>query len=107
MVGKLSPYIGKEQAEVFKECVRKLATTPEPEQQALQEQMMEEMQKAIAEGATEQDPEQSFMLALKFIDAMKSLADGDVWFMIHEHYGKYQIGLYYDNLHNQANGEDL
>ena len=107
LVDKFLPYIEKEQAEVFKEYVRKLATTPESEQQALQEQMLEEMQKTMAESATEQDPEQSFMLVLKFIDAMKSLADGEVWFMIHEHYGKYQIGLYYDNLHNQAHGEDL
>lgn len=41
------------------------------------------------------------------MDGMRSLADGDVWFMIHERYGRYQIGLYYDNLHNQAHGEDL
>lgn len=32
---------------------------------------------------------------------------GSVWFMIHESYGKYNIGLYYDNLNNRPNGEDL
>lgn len=32
---------------------------------------------------------------------------GNVWFMIHENYGKYNIGLYYDNLNNRPNGEDL
>lgn len=42
-----------------------------------------------------------------YLDAMTSLADGDVWFMIQENYGQYYIGLYYDNLHNQAHGEDL
>lgn len=42
-----------------------------------------------------------------FLSTMHSMADGSVWFMIHEQYGKYRIGLYYDNLHNQANGEDL
>lgn len=30
-----------------------------------------------------------------------------VWFMISERYGKYSICLFYDNLYNQANGEDL
>lgn len=30
-----------------------------------------------------------------------------VWFMIAEHYGKYYIGMFYDNGYNQANGEDL
>ena len=32
---------------------------------------------------------------------------GQVWFTISEHYGKYYISLYYDNLKNRANGEDL
>ena len=30
-----------------------------------------------------------------------------VWFRIFEHYGEYYIGIYYDNLNNKANGEDL
>ena len=30
-----------------------------------------------------------------------------VWFMINEFYGEYYIGIYYDNVYNQANGEDL
>ena len=51
------------------------------------------------------------MEAMKFIFAvhngMQELADGSVWVMIHESYGQYQIGLYYDNLHNRAHGEDL
>lgn len=32
---------------------------------------------------------------------------GSVWFMIHESYGNYNIGLYYDNPNNRPNGEDL
>lgn len=39
-------------------------------------------------------------------NATKDLT-GSVWFMIHESYGKYNIGLYYDNLNNRPNGEDL
>ena len=30
-----------------------------------------------------------------------------VWFMINEFYGEYYIGIFYDNLYNKANGEDL
>ena len=33
--------------------------------------------------------------------------NSSVWFKIFEHYGKYYIGLYYDNLLNAPNGEDL
>lgn len=30
-----------------------------------------------------------------------------VWFIISEDYGKYYISMFYDNVYNQANGEDL
>ena len=30
-----------------------------------------------------------------------------VWFRIYENYGNYSIGIYYDNLYNAPNGEDL
>ena len=30
-----------------------------------------------------------------------------VWFMIYDTYGRYQILMFYDNLYNQANGDDL
>lgn len=42
--------------------------------------------------------------SLSIIDSMRK---GRVWFTIHENYGKYFIGLYYDNLANRPNGEDL
>ena len=45
----------------------------------------------------------SFHLGLKVIQ----MSNGSVWFEIFEHYGKYYIGLYYDNLLNKPNGEDL
>ena len=35
------------------------------------------------------------------------MSNGSVWFKIFEHYGKYYIGLYYDNSLNAPNGEDL
>ena len=30
-----------------------------------------------------------------------------VWFMIDEEYGRYRILMFYDNVYNQANGDDL
>ena len=35
------------------------------------------------------------------------MSNSSIWFTIFEHYGKYYIGLYYDNLLNAPNGEDL
>lgn len=35
------------------------------------------------------------------------MSNNSIWFKIFEHYGKYYIGLYYDNLLNAPNGEDL
>ena len=48
----------------------------------------------------------------KLISAIVSLkviqmSNSSVWFKIFEHYGKYYIGLYYDNSLNAPNGEDL
>ena len=35
------------------------------------------------------------------------MSNSSVWFTICNHYGKYFIGIYYDNLVNKPNGEDL
>ena len=45
----------------------------------------------------------SSIVGLKVIQ----MSNSSVWFKIFEHYGKYYIGLYYDNLLNAPNGEDL
>ena len=41
------------------------------------------------------------------VDKIFQMSKGSVWFQIFEYYGKYYIGLYYDNLVNKPNGEDL
>ena len=41
------------------------------------------------------------------VDKIFQMSKGSVWFKICEYYGKYYIGLYYDNLINSPNGEDL
>ena len=45
----------------------------------------------------------SAIVSLKIIQ----MSNSSVWFKIFEHYGEYYIGLYYDNLLNAPNGEDL
>ena len=37
----------------------------------------------------------------------EKVSNKSVWFMIGEEYGKYYIYIYYDNVKNKANGEDL
>ena len=41
------------------------------------------------------------------VDKIFQMSNGSVWFQIFEYYGKYYIGIYYDNLLNKPNGEDL
>ena len=45
----------------------------------------------------------SSLVGLKIIQ----MSNSSVWFKIFKHYGKYYIGIYYDNLVNKPNGEDL
>ena len=45
----------------------------------------------------------SSLVGLKIIQ----MSNSSVWFTICKHYGKYFIGIYYDNLVNKPNGEDL
>ncbi len=109
ILDKLSEFFTEEQQAKLKEYSKKLVDTPKEEHEELQAQLMAEMQEmglGQTEGS-EMDPEKALRFLATFMDGMRSLADGDVWFMIHERYGRYQIGLYYDNLHNQAHGEDL
>lgn len=109
LLDKLSDFFTEEELAKLKEYVKKAAVVSDDQKDALQEEMMQEMERiGIGQDIdSEVDPEKAFLFLATFIDAMRSMADGDVWFMIHEHYGRYQIGLYYDNLHNQAHGEDL
>ena len=42
-----------------------------------------------------------------FSKRIQEISNGVVWFTIFENYGKYYIGIFYDNNNNKANGEDL
>lgn len=43
----------------------------------------------------------------EFIKYAKEKSTGNVWFMISKDYGRYYISMFYDNLKNRPNGEDL
>ena len=87
----------------WKESTSTFMNLSEDDQKFQLERMITELQDTIGNI----DEDKVFLVIATIIDGMKSLADGDVWFMIHENHGRYNIGLYYDNLHNKANGEDL
>ena len=109
LLDKCSDLFTAEQLVLLKDYGKKLADAPDSQRETLQAEMMAEMQRlgfAQAEN-DEANAMRTFQFLTTFLDGIKSMADGSVWFMIHERYGRYQIGLYYDNLHNQAHGEDL
>lgn len=109
LLDKFSEFYTPDQLDKLKEYCKKAMEASENERETIQAEMMAEMQKMSLgqDENDEPDPEKALKFLATIMDGMRSLADGDVWFMIHERYGRYQIGLYYDNLHNQAHGEDL
>ncbi|HEY9542188.1 MULTISPECIES: hypothetical protein [Bacteroidales] len=72
----------------------------------LQKEAMLQVKKKYSEEAFSKmtEKEQIILLAK---EALNLIGKRQVWFMIGGRYGEYCIGLYYDNLYNQANGEDL
>lgn len=103
LIDKFDGLLPTESINKWKESMSASLNLSEDDQKLQSEQIMAELQSAIGNI----DENKATLFLATFFDGMKSLADGDVWFMIHENYGRYNIGLYYDNLHNQANGEDL
>ena len=109
MIDKFSDYYTEEQLATLKEYSQKSIDLSPEEAEDLRDQMMEELQSmGVGQGVdAESDPIKAFQSFLSMLDRFRSLADGEVWFMIHEQYGRYNLGLYYDNLHNRPHGEDL
>lgn len=109
LLDKFSDFFTKDQLTTLKEYCIKAMEAPASDQETLQADLMAKMQAMglTPSGDETTDQEKSIRFLAAYLDGMKSLADGDVWFMIHEYYGRFQIGLYYDNRHNQAHGEDL
>lgn len=67
----------------------------------------EKMQAIIRKDIVENAPDKVESYIKAFLEYVDSLADGSVWYMISDLYGKYYIALFYDNLHNRSNGGDL
>ncbi len=104
-----SGFLTPEQLAMAKDYFSKILEAPEEEREAIMDQYAKDLEKmGIAQDkSAEADPEQLAHFLEAFMNGISSTADGTVWFMIHERNGKYQIGLYYDNLHNRPHGEDL
>lgn len=65
------------------------------------------MGQAMSDSLQTNMPQVSLEDTMAMIQKLMSLVSGNVWFTIHERYGKYQIGIYYDNIKNRPDGEDL
>lgn len=75
-----------------------------------QNQFVEEVRTEIlSQEGIESVDEETFhnkLMALA-ISKLVMLSKGEVWFTISEYLGEYYISMYYDNLNNRPNGEDL
>ena len=73
------------------------------------EQLRDELQAQIDSGEYKDPTEEKNAQRLQVMAAQKliGMLEGQVWFRIVDSYGKYYIALYYDNLKNRPNGEDL
>ncbi len=106
-IDELKDFYPKDQYTALKQFVKEYSKLSEDERDEVLDSLTKKMQEMELSQETTEDPERSFRFLAAFVNAFQSLADGSVWFMIHENLGRYNIGLYYDNLHNQAHGEDL
>lgn len=107
LLDNVSKYFTEDEMAKMKAIARKALAVPESEREAVLAQMQAEIQEQGLARKEKFDEAKSLQFLADYLDGMSSIADGTVWFMIHERYGKYQIGLYYDNLHNRPHGEDL
>lgn len=70
--------------------------------------LLEKYTEEELENPTEEIEEEASQMALTYmLDLLDMCTKKTVWFIISESYGKYYIAMYYDNVYNQANGEDL
>ena len=104
LLDKLSPFFTAEQLAKLKELAKKAADTPEDQKAALRVEMIEEMRKMGLgqDGDAKPDAAKVFLFMGSFMEGLKSLSDGDVWFKIQEFdnpariQNRYRIVLYYD-----------
>lgn len=75
----------------------------EEDQEAIRTRL--ETMKDQFEGKTEMEIQNT--AAMEAMSYMLAKSTGSVWFMISKTFGRYYISMYYDNLNNRPNGEDL
>lgn len=79
LIEKFNGLLPAESILEWKVSMAKSLNLSEDDQKFQSEQMMTELQDAIGNI----DEDKAFLFIATFIDGMRSLADGDVWFMIH------------------------
>lgn len=99
----LSNILTAEELASYKKQIKETMDSPDEAQEDELESMMSEFSKKLEEGSI--DEEKAYAFIISFEDTLREHADGHVWFTINE--AGNQILLYYDNVHNQAHGEDL
>lgn len=83
-----------------------------PEEEAMGQLLATILEKIQSKYTPEQleSPSEDFfdeINLLCLVSMMKSIINKPVWFKISEHYGNYYITMYYVNVYNRANSEDL
>lgn len=102
-VDKISRLLPEEEAIQIKESMNLFMELSEEEREGL----MDVMSAGLEDNDDDTSDERTIRRFLAILQAMKELADGQVWFMIDEVGSKYEILLFYDNPYNRAHGEDL
>lgn len=97
--------MGREEFEQYKQRMEYFHSLSDSAKTAYNDILLEEYYKNAAADTTS-----ATASADKFFESLQSILNawpGQVWFMISERYGSYCICLYYDNVLNKANGDDL
>ncbi len=101
--GKAS--MGRDEFEQYKQKMEYFHSLSDSAKTAYNGDLLEEYYKS-----SQVDTVSAMADADKFFKTLESIIDawpGQVWFMISEQYGHYCICLYYDNMLNKPNGDDL
>ena len=99
----LSKYISEEDVTKHKEWAKNVMNMPDDKQKDIFAGIVSDVTNGINDGSIDKEKAYAFIVSL--VGAVEELADGQVWFKIDDTCSR--IVLYYDNLHNQAHGEDL
>lgn len=100
ILDKITSGLSEEEAIQFRRIADSFRNASDDERLEISNQQLELMKNA------EMTPEM-MMKMISLVNDVESIMTGQVWFTIHHRLGRYNIGLYYDNLANRANGEDL